>query len=138
MRERPADVRLKQHNHGEDDVANEIANQPVHRLEVPPSRPVKKRHQQAAAERHLHGARPPNQLEDLVDQDRHDEDVEDVPPADGRAPQEKREPGHGLGFRASWWRLISSATRTTCTISAIACTRMICAPANTAAVTAAA
>ena len=35
-------------------------------------------------------------------------------------------------------RLISSATRTTCAISATACTRTMCAPASTAAVTAAA
>ena len=40
MRERPADIGLKQHDDGEDDVPDEIANQKVDGLEVAPAREV--------------------------------------------------------------------------------------------------
>ena len=55
---------------------------------------AQQQHQDPRAGRHLHGARAANQLEDLVNQDRHHEDVDEVPPTDGRATEEGREPGH--------------------------------------------
>src|SRR5258708_19192618 len=140
MRQGGTDVGLEQDDHREHDIADDIANEPVDGLEVKPSRSVKERDDDAAAERHLHGARAFDQLEDFVDQDRHHEDVDEIPPADGRAVQKRCQPSH----RARAYALcpaafrISSATRTTCTISSTACTRTMCAPARTAAVTAAA
>ena len=122
MRQRAADVGLEQHDDGEHDVADQVANQPVDGLEVPPARAVEQRDEHAAAERHLHGARAANQLQHLVDQDRHHEDVGDIPPADRRAPQEAvSQVDHGVS--AHGWSMsavlcrISSATPTTCTIS---------------------
>ena len=85
MRKRPPDVGLEQHDHCEHDVAGKIANQPVDRLEVQPARAVEQPAEQRPADRHLHGARAANQLQELVDQDRHHEDVGEIPPADGRA-----------------------------------------------------
>ena len=37
VRERAADVRLKQHDHGEHDIAEHVPDQPVHRFEMPPA-----------------------------------------------------------------------------------------------------
>ena len=101
--------------------------------------------------RHLHRVRAANQLEHLIDDDRHDHDVDDVPEGDRRALQQIGEPGHSQSVRSSpgrrragfgpesgaaiGWR---RRRATTCTISATRCTRTMCAPARTAAVTAAA
>ena len=103
------------------------------------------------AERHLHGARAANQLEDLVDEDRHHEDVERGPTSrsagGARSVVSQSMTASAIGLTVadvpasvepSGLPRISSATRTTCTISATACTRTMCAPPSTAAVTAAA
>ena len=84
VRERAPDVGLKQHDDREHHVAGQVANQPVDGLELRPARAVEQRDEHAAAERHLHGARAANELQDLVDEHRHHEDVDEVPPADRR------------------------------------------------------
>ena len=86
MRQRAADVGLKQHDDRDHHVTGEVANQPVDGPEARPARAVKERDEHAGAERHLHGAGAANQLQRLVDDERHHEDVEDVPPSDGRPP----------------------------------------------------
>ena len=58
-----------------------------------PPRPIEQQGQQAAADRHLNGTGAANQLQDLVDQDRHHEDVGEVPPADRRSPEQRVDPG---------------------------------------------
>ena len=84
MRQRAADIRLKQHDDGKDDVADEVANEPVDGLEMKPARSVEQRDENAAPERHLHRARSFDQLQDFVDQNRHDDDVDEIQPADWR------------------------------------------------------
>ena len=100
-------------------------------------------HHEPGADDHLRGTRAPNQLQHLVDHDRHDRDVEDIPPADRRTREQIVDPAHvarcslpASSIPAS--RRSMSAARTTSTISATACTRTTWAPASTAAVTAAA
>ncbi len=81
VRQRAADIGLKQHDRRKDDVADQIADQPVHRLELGQPRHVEQRHCQRAADRHLRGPRAANEREDLVDQNRDDGDVGDIAPA---------------------------------------------------------
>jgi hypothetical protein len=68
VRERTPDIRLEQHDHGEYDVAKEIADQPVDGFEMPPLGSVEQRDDDAGAGRHLDRARAFDQLEDFVDQ----------------------------------------------------------------------
>src|SRR6266542_3386821 len=89
----------------------------------------------------LADVRPPPHPHQRVGLLRHHQDVDEVPPADGGAAEDGRQPDHRQWLMADGHQpclLISSATLTTCTISATACTRTICAPARTAAVHAAA
>ncbi len=130
VRERAPDVGLKQDDDGEDEVAEDVPHQPVEGIEPAPSRTIEDDDEQERARRHLHGARSFDELEDHVDEHRHHEDVGKVPQADGGAPKKGRDRIHALR--------IASAVRTTWTISATACTRTMCAPFSTAAVTAAA
>ena len=133
VRQRAPDVGLKQHDDREDDVAEEVADQPVECIEPAPPRAVEHAHQERGPDGHLHGARPPDELQDLVNENRHHEDVGDVPPADGRTTKERGEPRHHNWPGAARRFRIASAARTTCTIWATACTRTMCAPASTAA-----
>ena len=93
VRQRAADVGLKQHDGRKDDVANQIADQPVHGLELDQSRHVEQPHRQPAADRHLRGARAANERQHLVDQDRDDGDVDDIAPAYRRPAQRLGNPG---------------------------------------------
>jgi hypothetical protein len=88
VRERAADVGLEQHDDREHDVADHVADQPVHRVEMTPPRSVEEPDEQQTTERHLHRARAANQLQDLVHENRHHEDVGEVPPADGGASEQ--------------------------------------------------
>jgi hypothetical protein len=88
VRERPADVGLEQDDEGEDQVTSHVADQPVHRFEVAPHGEVEQADEYGRTERHLHGARAANQLEDLVDQHRHHENVDEIPPVRGRTAQQ--------------------------------------------------
>ena len=110
-----------------------VADQPVDRLELAPARAVEQRDEHAAAERHLHRARAANQLQDLVDQDRHHEDVGEIPPAD-REDGARNDGDTSLRMadgRADQPRSrVSLGHPTTCAISATACTRTMCAPAE--------
>ena len=54
-------------------------------------------HQQRRPERHLHGARAADQLQRLVDDQRHHEDVDDVPPGHGRAAEPREDGVHERG-----------------------------------------
>ena len=99
-------------------------------------------------DRHLDGAGAADELEELVDQERDDRDVEQIPPADGRAGRSRlveivRHRGGslsdgGLVARYASSTRMRSATRTTSTISRTPCTRTMCAPRSTRAATAAA
>src|SRR5205085_3745657 len=82
MSEGAANVGLKQHDDRKDEVAEQIANEPVDGLEVRQPRPVEQHADYAAAERHLDRSSAANQLEYFVDQNRHDENVEQIPPVD--------------------------------------------------------
>ena len=75
-----------------------------------PPRAVEDDREKAGADGHLHGARALDELEHLVDEDRHHEDVGEIPHADRRAAKQG---GQRMNHRA---RRISSAARTTCTI----------------------
>ena len=92
--ERAADVRLEQHDDREDDVGRQVADDPVDGLELEPLRQEIERKQEAAAQRHLHGAGAANEQQQLVHEERHDRDVEDVRPGDCRAAQQLRQPVH--------------------------------------------
>ena len=82
--ERAADVGLEQDDEREHEVTRHVADQPVDRFEVPPDRQEEQADEDRRPERHLDGARAANQLQDLVNQHRHHEDVEEVPPIGGR------------------------------------------------------
>ena len=158
VRERTPDVGLEQDDGGKDDVADQIADQPVHRLELDQPRHVEQRHRQRAADRHLRGPGAANEREDLVDQDRDDGDVDDIAPAYRRPAQRLGDPGevHRSSGLVRFRRVpsgsvrllrvirlrsasrIASTVRTTSTISFTPCTRTMCAPPMTAAATAAA
>ena len=97
MCERSPDVGLKQHDNREDHVRREVSNQPVDRFELQPARQEEQPDQEPAAERHLHGPRPSNEEQQLVDQNRYDRDVDHVVPRNGRALKqlvEKIHQGH--------------------------------------------
>src|SRR5688572_19577363 len=111
MREGPPDIGLEQYDEPERDVSGEVTYEPVHRFEPCPARPVEQRDQDAPAKCHLHGAGASNQLQHLVDQHRHHEDVDEIPDVHRWTPQRAVQPLH---FRSS------SATRTTWTIAATA------------------
>ena len=93
-------------------------------------------------DRHLHGARAPDQLEELVDQDRDDGDVQQIPPADRTAGSGAGWTGTRSSVTTSLMRngaaRMRSATRTASAISLTPWTRTMWAPARTQAVTAAA
>ena len=71
--ERAPDVALHQHDRGEHDVADDVANQPVEGFELKAAREVEHPDEHGDADRHLHRVRAANQLEHLVDDDRHDQ-----------------------------------------------------------------
>ncbi len=77
------DVGLKENDDRKHHVGGEIANHPIDGLEVEPLRDEEQRDQKAAAQRHLHRARTANQQQQLVDQDRDERHVEQIPPRDG-------------------------------------------------------
>ena len=94
MRERSADVGLKEHDDCEHDVCRQVQDHPVDRLELQPLRQEIEQQKEAAAQRHLHGTRPANQQEQLVQQERDDCDVERIGPPDVRAPEKRGQPVH--------------------------------------------
>ena len=95
VRQRAADVGLKQHDDREDDVGGEVADHPVDGLELEPLREEEQADEEAAAQRHLHRARAADEQQQLVDQDRDERDVEQIPPGDGGpAAEQFGEPVH--------------------------------------------
>ena len=146
VHQRPADVGLEQHDGREDDVADDVADQPGDGLETERPRRVEQPDDGADGHRHLRRARAAYQLEQLVDDDGDNGDVEQIPSGDGWPRQQGVEPGHGQGGargpglgaglldpaafhvvpNAGPYRVsvpcsrIISAARTTCTISATA------------------
>ena len=97
MDERAADVGLQQHDGREHDVADDVADQPVERLELQAPRQVEQADDRGDADRHLHRARAADELQQLVNHDRDDQDVEHVPPRDGRAAKQFGEALEQLG-----------------------------------------
>ena len=87
VREGAPDIRLEEHNRRKHYVAEGVANDPVHGLEVCRLRQEQQAHHQPGASNHLRRAGPSDELHHLVDQDRHDRNVEDVPPPDRAAPR---------------------------------------------------
>src|SRR5688572_8158035 len=146
MRERTANIRLKKHDSGKDQVRKQVADQPVDRLQVSPARYVEHHHQQRKPGGHLDGTRAADCLQYLIDHQRDDGDVEDVPPGHGRHARDDWQPVQhlsvGPALRPAGGRgyspappLIASATRTTSTMSGTLCTRTMCAPNSAAAAT---
>ena len=88
------DVGLQQHDQREHAVHREVANQPVDRLEPEPFRQEVDADEEAAAERDLHRAGALDEHEQLVDHHRHDGDVQQVHPLDGRALERLCQPVH--------------------------------------------
>src|SRR5262249_3197423 len=66
------------------DVRKRVADEPVDGLEMPPARSVKQHDKKSGADGHLHRASAADQLQHFVDQHRHDEDVDEIPPAETR------------------------------------------------------
>ena len=99
VHQRPADVRLHQDDGREHDVPDDVADQPVEGFELEPQRHVEQPDDHGDANRHLHRAGPANELQQLVHDDRHDRDVEKVPPGDGGSLQQVGKPGHQAGRR---------------------------------------
>ena len=87
VRERAPDVGLKEHDDGKADVGREIADDPVHRLEIEPAGDEEQADEKAGAERHLHGACAADEQQQLVNEHRDQHDVDDVPPGHGGAPK---------------------------------------------------
>ena len=87
MHECAPDVGLQQHDRGKHHVADNVANQPIERFELQPRGKIKQADDGRNTHRHLHGAGATNQLQQLVHQDRDDQDVEHVPPRYGRTSQ---------------------------------------------------
>ena len=87
MRERAADVRLENHDRRKGDVDQHVPDHPVDGLQRRQPRDVEQADDDQRPGRHLHGARAPDQLQELVDQDRDDRDVQDVPPANWRTAE---------------------------------------------------
>ncbi len=85
VRQRAADVGLEDDDRRKRDVDQHVADHPVERLQRRQPRHVEETDDQQRARRHLDRASSPDQFEELVDQDRDDRDVEQVPPADRRA-----------------------------------------------------
>jgi hypothetical protein len=117
MRERAPNVGLKQHDDGENDVGQKISNQPIDRLQMPPAGDVEHQHQQRRAGGHLNGARAPDRLQHLVDHQRDDGDIEDVPPGHGGQTRNVWQPVQHLCAAIVPAASIASATRTTSIIS---------------------
>ena len=98
VRQRAADVGLEDHDGREDHVDQHVADHPVEGLQRGEPRQVEQHDDQQRAYRHLNGASSPDQFQELVDQDRDDRDVEQVPPADRRPPEQA---GEIFGHRRS-------------------------------------
>ena len=81
VRQRPADLRLEDDNGGEDDVAGDVADEPVDRVEVPPFGQVEHAGNQPHADAHLDRTGAAHELEQLIDRDGGDEDVDDIRPS---------------------------------------------------------
>src|SRR5437773_7415435 len=64
MSQRAADVRLKKHDGGEDDVSEQVPDEPVDRFEMPPLRTVQQSDQGAAANGHLHRSRSADEFQE--------------------------------------------------------------------------
>ena len=94
MHERPPDIALHQHDGREHDVADDVPDQPVEGFELKAARQIEEADERGDAHRHLHGMGAANQLQHLVDDDRHNHDVDHVPHGDGRALEKLGEPGH--------------------------------------------
>ena len=111
MGERPADVGLEQDDDGEDDIAGEVADQEVDGLELTAPREIEQADDDARPDRHLHGTRAADEHQQLVDHQRHQGDVGDVPPADGRTPKKLGEPSHVILVRAEALLVVSPPPR---------------------------
>ena len=90
MCERAANVSLEQHDGSKHQVRQQVPDEPVDRLQMAPPRNVEHHQQQRESRNHLDGPRAANRLQHLVDHQRHDGDIEDVPP------------GHGGQARKQW------------------------------------
>ena len=124
---------------GEDDVGREIANHPVDRLQIEPSRHEEQPDQEAAAERHLHRARAANEQQQLVDQHSHEQRCRRRPTTTrrGGAAARRAEATTPSVFAMILPNLVGDADDGN-HLALTAWTRTMCAPASTAAVTAAA
>ena len=91
MRQRAADIGLEDHDRRKCHVHQHVADHPVHRLERRQPRDVEQADDEERAHRHLDGAGPPDQFQELVDQDGDDRDVQQIPPPDRRAAQQAGE-----------------------------------------------
>ena len=87
VRERPADVGLEQHDGGKRHVEEHVPDEPVERLQRRQLRDIEQKDDKQRSGRHLDRPRTPNQLEELVYQQRYGRNVEQIPPADGGPPQ---------------------------------------------------
>ena len=75
----------KEHDRREDYVAEHVADDPAHRPERGELGDVVEPDEQHAADDHLRRASVADQLQKLVEQERHDSDVQQVAPADANA-----------------------------------------------------
>ena len=96
VRERAPDVGLEDHDRRKGDVDQHVPDHPVDGLQRHQPRQVEQPDDQQRAGGHLDRPGTADQLEELVEDERNDGDIEQIPPADGRAPQQAGQIlGHG-------------------------------------------
>ncbi len=75
-RKSPADFRLEQNNQRNRHVRHQRGEQPFHHFQPRPLRAPVKKNKQRDGHQHLHGARPAQELEQVIDQSRNNQDVQ--------------------------------------------------------------
>src|SRR6185503_469858 len=94
VRKGATNIGLEQDDDREDDVRRKVTDNPVDRLELQPLRKEIEQQQEAAAQGHLHRTGAANQQQQLVEQERHDRDIERVGPSDVRTLENRGQPVH--------------------------------------------
>jgi hypothetical protein len=95
-RQRPADRVLEDDDDRERDPVKQVTQEPLHRRELEHPRDEVGRDDENHARHHLHGARPLDQQDELIDQVGEDQDVGDVDQPAGRArAQGLKQPSQG-------------------------------------------
>ena len=76
MRKRAPDLGLENNNDGKDEIRKHVRQQPRNGLKPDPPREIEKHHNQRKSQRHLDCTSPFDEHEQLVDEERDNEDVQ--------------------------------------------------------------